>query len=33
MQLGRKGQEFAKENFLLTNIDKGLKACYKQLLT
>lgn len=33
IKLGRKGQEFARKNFLLTNIGKKLESCYKQLLT
>ena len=32
IKLGKKGQEFARENFLLTNIGKKLEAWYKQLL-
>lgn len=33
IKLGRRGREFARENFLLTNIGSKLEEYYKQLLT
>jgi glycosyltransferase involved in cell wall biosynthesis len=33
LTLGRRGHDFARENFLLTNIGKKLEECYKQLHT